>query len=473
MLSSHEIVLRGGRLIDPANGIDGRYDIGICDGVVAEVAEQISTTTARVIDVDGKLVVPGLIDMHVHLSSEFNGAVGHAMLARAGVTTALDVAGPVGDVLTVAARHGVGLSVACLDRVRPGETVPDESPDSRQVREAIDRAVASGAIGVKVLGGHFPLTPDATADVIEIANRQRVYVALHAGTTDTSSDLKGLEEAIVLAGSNRLHIAHVNAYCRGGVAEPATEALAAVDLLREAPHCFSESYLATINGTWADCVDGVPISQRTRQCLLQAGYAATAHGLEGAIIAGVAMVHVVAGDDIHLQGGHSGAEYWKSRASRAAVSFMVNPAAPRLVLAFSKDSNGQFDVDALATDGGGIPRNDVIANGFRLVKLGALTLSEWVMKSSCVPARVLGLKNKGQLAVGADADIAVIDPRTHAAVTTIASGKVVMYEGLVIGNGATWLGLAGSERRVTTAGCEFKELDPESWGFFTGHGLKA
>jgi dihydroorotase len=54
--------IRGGRVIDPANGVDEVCDIFIVDGKVAESAQD-----AEIIDARGKIVTPGLIDMHVHL----------------------------------------------------------------------------------------------------------------------------------------------------------------------------------------------------------------------------------------------------------------------------------------------------------------------------------------------------------------------------------------------------------------------
>lgn len=61
------ILLKGGRVVDPANGIDGINDIIISDGVVTSVGENLTCDSAEIIDVTGKVVAPGFIDMHVHL----------------------------------------------------------------------------------------------------------------------------------------------------------------------------------------------------------------------------------------------------------------------------------------------------------------------------------------------------------------------------------------------------------------------
>lgn len=62
------LVIRGGRLIDPRSGVDAPRDVLVRDGVIAGVAEQISAPDgAEIVEARGRWVVPGLIDLHVHL----------------------------------------------------------------------------------------------------------------------------------------------------------------------------------------------------------------------------------------------------------------------------------------------------------------------------------------------------------------------------------------------------------------------
>jgi dihydroorotase len=64
-----ELIIKNGRVIDPANGIDKKCDVIIVDGKIAEIGgvpPQAEKNVQRVIDATGKLVVPGLIDIHVH-----------------------------------------------------------------------------------------------------------------------------------------------------------------------------------------------------------------------------------------------------------------------------------------------------------------------------------------------------------------------------------------------------------------------
>jgi dihydroorotase len=66
-----ELLIKNGHIIDPANGIDKKADLLIADGKIAEVKERIELGRSKerdcvIIDAAGKLVTPGLIDMHVH-----------------------------------------------------------------------------------------------------------------------------------------------------------------------------------------------------------------------------------------------------------------------------------------------------------------------------------------------------------------------------------------------------------------------
>ena len=63
------LLIKNGRVIDPANGIDKKCDVLVVDGNIAEVGKvgpQVEKSVQNVIDASGKLVVPGLIDIHVH-----------------------------------------------------------------------------------------------------------------------------------------------------------------------------------------------------------------------------------------------------------------------------------------------------------------------------------------------------------------------------------------------------------------------
>src|SRR5437879_2198445 len=117
----YDLVIRNGRIVDYANDTDGFGDIALAGGRIVAIEESITSPTRSVIDAEGCYVLPGLVDLHVHLDEHFGGDAGHAMLARAGVTTALDLGTPsAAEVFEVAARSGTGLTIACVERLIPG-----------------------------------------------------------------------------------------------------------------------------------------------------------------------------------------------------------------------------------------------------------------------------------------------------------------------------------------------------------------
>jgi dihydroorotase len=92
-----DVALRGGRVIDPANGIDGRFDLGIRDGRIAAVEPAIERRRTRtMLDVRDRLVVPGMIDTHAHVYQHVTGSFGmnpDVVGIRSGVTTVVDQGG--------------------------------------------------------------------------------------------------------------------------------------------------------------------------------------------------------------------------------------------------------------------------------------------------------------------------------------------------------------------------------------------
>ena len=66
-MTSHELVIAGGTVIDPRSGVHARLDLAIDDGRIAAVGPNLAGVAASVIDAAGDLVVPGLVDLHVHV----------------------------------------------------------------------------------------------------------------------------------------------------------------------------------------------------------------------------------------------------------------------------------------------------------------------------------------------------------------------------------------------------------------------
>ena len=67
-MSPASLLIRGGRVVDPAAGVDQVVDVLIEDGQVLRLGRHLGPTgDAQDVDATGKVVCPGLIDMHVHL----------------------------------------------------------------------------------------------------------------------------------------------------------------------------------------------------------------------------------------------------------------------------------------------------------------------------------------------------------------------------------------------------------------------
>src|SRR6202162_598384 len=96
--TTFDMLLRGGRVIDPASGVDGLKDVAIRSGKVAAVQADILPTSAReVVDVTGQIVLPGLIDTHAHVYQYVTGRFGvnaDMVGVQSGVTTLVDQGGP-------------------------------------------------------------------------------------------------------------------------------------------------------------------------------------------------------------------------------------------------------------------------------------------------------------------------------------------------------------------------------------------
>jgi dihydroorotase len=122
-----DILLRGGRVLDPASNLDGQADVLLIDGRIAEIGKGLAARGgARTLDLGGMLVVPGLVDLHVHLrepGQEYKEdlVTGTRAAARGGFTTVCCMPNtvPTNDDRTVTERIVRRAREAGLCRVRP------------------------------------------------------------------------------------------------------------------------------------------------------------------------------------------------------------------------------------------------------------------------------------------------------------------------------------------------------------------
>lgn len=455
----------GARIVDAATGRD---EVGTClldDGSITDVGPDVGVPAgAEVIEADGLALLPGLVDPHVHIpQAARERTIAHEMLVRAGVTTAVEFADFRG-VLAQWHASAAGLTVLGLQAVPP---LVDPISDAR-ARAEVEAALDDGAVGIKILGGHYPCSPEVSAQLIAAADELGAYIAFHAGTTAHGSNLQGMEEAIALADGRPFHLAHTNAYLRGAVDDPLVENLRALRLLREHPEIRSEAHLASLNACFGGLVDGGPRDHIVRNCLALRGYPPTAEALERAFLDGYAHVHSETPQGMELVTGAAGLAAWRDSPDGSMLSFPVNlrlsaylqtcaRVGPGGDLAF--EGPGDFVIDAICSDGG-TWRNVIVEQGLALVQLGGLTLLDFVRKVSWHPARMFGLEGKGTLAPGADADLVLLDLERRQVRTTITAGRVAYDGTAVAGTGGTVLTTGRGAGAVAARDVPHRVLDP-------------
>ncbi len=184
----YDLVIKGGRVLDPARRIDRIADIAIAAGRIRDIQPRIaSADAAEVVDAAGKIVTPGLVDVHVHVGADLLPAV----LLRDGVTSMVD-GGSAGadniDALVSVAqaapnRLRIFLNVARTGVTSPGELLNIDAADVAAARKAMARH-RQWIAGVKVR-----LSQSAAGDHdLEALRRARLVagalpVMLHVGQT--------------------------------------------------------------------------------------------------------------------------------------------------------------------------------------------------------------------------------------------------------------------------------------------------
>jgi N-acyl-D-glutamate deacylase len=238
--ADYDVVITGGRVIDPATGLDAQRDIAIRDGKIVA----LSTTPLRgqtMIDASGLVVAPGFIDMHSHGQTVLAGRV----QAFDGVTTALELesgAFPVAAYYEQRALEGrpinYGASVNWLS-VRIA-TLLNEQPSNRsdwfslmlkrdgwqnaiatpaqieQMLETISGSLTEGALGVGFLTGYAPGSGQKEYyKISRLAAQHKVPTYTHArylSLIEPASSFQAIQEIIAVAAATGVHahIVHLN-----------------------------------------------------------------------------------------------------------------------------------------------------------------------------------------------------------------------------------------------------------------------
>ncbi|NLF32921.1 MAG: amidohydrolase/deacetylase family metallohydrolase [Planctomycetes bacterium] len=184
-MSAYDLVIRHGTVIDPSAGLHGRRDVAIAGGRIAAVAEPGTLEAARSLDASGRLVTPGLIDLHAHVfdrGSRF-GVPADACCLRRGTTTAVD-AGSAGAITwglladeldRQATRVFALLHISMIGMPADGELLDGDWPDVSRAVETI-AAHRDRLIGVKVR-----LSPRVVGANLQRAFERALEAAQRAG----------------------------------------------------------------------------------------------------------------------------------------------------------------------------------------------------------------------------------------------------------------------------------------------------
>ena len=140
----YDLVIRGGRVIDPAARLDAVRDVAIADGRIAAIAANIAAGAADTIDARGKLVVPGLLDIHTHVGRYTEGP---SLVLQDGVTGWIDAgsqgADHIADTIAVARsspqQGRVLINIGRAGILTEGDTMDLARADVTAARDAIAR----------------------------------------------------------------------------------------------------------------------------------------------------------------------------------------------------------------------------------------------------------------------------------------------------------------------------------------------
>lgn len=220
---THDLVLRGGRVMDPESGLDAVREVGIVDGSIRTVSTS-PLEGREVVDVTGLVVAPGFVDLHAHGQDPF----ASSFQVRDGVTTALELEGGVWPVPAFYASregearihyggtvsHGAVRAAVMGDRDATvyGRATPEQI---REMVALLEQGLREGALGI---GVGLQYVPGASREeihrVMELAAREGVTVFCHiryAGVKEPEDAATAVQEMIAGAAATgaSVHVVHV------------------------------------------------------------------------------------------------------------------------------------------------------------------------------------------------------------------------------------------------------------------------
>jgi N-acyl-D-aspartate/D-glutamate deacylase len=401
---SFDLVVRGGRVLDPESGIDAVRHVGVTAGRIAAVSA--SPLTGRtVIDAAGLTVTPGFIDLHAHGQDDEN----HRYQALDGVTTALELELGTADVDRWYASRAPGQLVnygvtvghvpnrmQVMKDPNPG-LVPSGDGANRAATEEeigalkarLEKGLKAGALGA---GFGIQYTPAASRweilEMFRIAGRYRVPAFVHIrhmGGGEPASALNALEEVIALSAVSGapVHVVHITS-----------------SGLRQTPQL-----LQTIGEARARGMDITTECYPYNAAMTELQSAIFAEGWQNVLGVSYGEIEWVAtGERL------SAATFAPFRKAGGMVIMHMIPDS--IVAAAMANPFTMIASDGVLEHGKGHPRaagTFTRALGFYARNAGALTLMDAVRKMTLMPAERLKLGGKGRIKPGADADLAIFD----------------------------------------------------------------
>jgi len=242
---TYDLVLTGGRVIDPDSGLDAVRSVGIRSGQIVAISTG-PLQGARMLDVSSLVVAPGFVDLHSHAWTP----IGMRMHARDGVTTALELEagsypvashGTHGDIAIAGrapihygasvghawirakllegsrAHSGMDQAMAQRDSVgmdRPAFRSPLTAEQRSAMRDLLRDGLRQGGLGIGVLLDYMSevVSAEELEDVFRVAAEFGAPIVVHI-RRGAAGDTSGLEEVIELARRTGapLHICHIQA----------------------------------------------------------------------------------------------------------------------------------------------------------------------------------------------------------------------------------------------------------------------
>lgn len=382
------IWIRGGRLLDPASGCDTVGDLFIEDGRIAAVGDGIEAGDAEVIDASGSWVAPGFVDLHVHLrepGQEYKEDI--ASGGRAGVAGGFSALVCMANTQPV--NDDASVTEYILDRARqesPARIYPVAAATKGLAGEVMTEMVALFEAGAVAFSddGKTIMDSGVMRRVLEYSGLVRVPVMTHAEDRTLVCD-GVVNEGLV---STRLGL-------------PGNPAVA------EVAHVARDLLLAELTGAHlhvahVSTAGAVALIRAARDRGVHVTAEVTPHHL-------TLLDEAVLGYDTNAKmapplRGQSDVDACRAGLADGTIDAIATDHAPHAV--------HEKDVEFSAAPPGVIGLETAVPVTLELVRARVLSPLEWVRRLSTNPTRIIG-RPGGSLAVGAPADLVLIDPDRH------------------------------------------------------------